>query len=68
MSTAVAQKATQTAPALKAPDPYRAALDAYWQAREQVAAFAGDKLTDELLRAWVAMHEAQARDRSSLGG
>jgi hypothetical protein len=53
---------------MHAPQNYRAALDAYWQAREQVAAFAGDKLTDELLRAWVAMHEAQARDRSSLGG
>jgi hypothetical protein len=47
---------------------YRAALDAYFALREAVAAFAGDKLTDDLLRAWVAMHEAQARDRSSLGG
>jgi hypothetical protein len=47
---------------------YRAALDAYFALREAVAAFAGDKLTDDLLRAWVAMQEAQARDRSSLGG
>ena len=51
----------------KNPD-YRAALDAYFAIREQVAAFAGDKLTDELVRAVLAMHEAQARDRSSLGG
>jgi hypothetical protein len=50
---------------MHAPQNYRAALDAYWQAREQVAAFAGDKLTDELVAAVLKMHEAQARDRQA---
>jgi soluble lytic murein transglycosylase-like protein len=49
--------------AVNNPD-YRAALDRYWQTRERVAAFAGDALADELVRAAWAMWDAQLVDQA----
>jgi hypothetical protein len=43
---------------------YRAALDAYWRAREAVAVLATDKLTDDLIKAVRELDAAHRRDQA----